>query len=85
MASGKGDVADLIFGFSIPRSADPVAVFDSMANAVEYAQKRLGGEIMLESGEPFGRNAAKAKIEAVLGKLQDTGFVPGESATLRVF
>jgi cell division protein ZipA len=85
MASGKGDVADLIFGFSIPRSADPVAVFDSMANTVEYAQKRLDGEIVLESGEPFDRHAAKARIEAVVGKLQDAGFVPGESATCRVF
>lgn len=85
MATGKGDVADLIFVFSIPRSADPVVVFESMANAVDYAQKRLGGDIVLESGEPFDRNAAKAKIEAVVGKLQDAGFVPGESATCRVF
>jgi cell division protein ZipA len=85
MATGKGDVADLVFVFSIPRSADPVVVFESMANAVDYAQKRLGGDIVLESGEPFDRNAAKAKIEAVVGKLQDAGFVPGESATCRVF
>jgi cell division protein ZipA len=85
MASGRGDVDDLISVFSIPRSSDPAVVFESMANAVEYAQKRLGGEIMLESGEPFDRGAERARIEAVVRKLQDAGFVPGESSTLRVF
>ena len=85
MATGKGDVADLIFGFSIPRSADPVVVFDSTANAVEYAQQRFGGEIVLESGESFDRDAERAKIADVVRKLREAGFVPGESATLRVF
>lgn len=85
MATGKGDVADLIFVFSIPRSADPVVVFESMANAVDYAQKRLGGEIVLQSGEPFDGGAERARIEDVVRKLREAGFVPGESATLRVF
>lgn len=85
MATGRGDVADLIFGFSIPRSADPVAVFLSMANAVEYAQKRLGGEIVLASSEPFDRDAETTRIENVVRKLREAGFEPGEYATCRVF
>lgn len=85
IATGDGDVEDLKFTFSIPRSADPVAVFDSMANAVEYAQKRLGGEIILRSGEPFDRTAERAKVEEIVEKLNEAGFVPGEPATCRVF
>lgn len=85
MASGEGDVHDLVFGFSIPRSADPVVVFDSMANAVEYAQQRLGGTIVLKSGEHFDRAAERAKVEGVVRKLRDAGFVPGEHSTCRVF
>jgi cell division protein ZipA len=85
IASGGGDVDDLIFYFSIPCSADPVAVFDSMANAVEYAQRRLGGKTVLRSGEPFGKEAERAKIERIVQRLKEAGFVPGESSTLRVF
>ena len=85
MATGKGDVDDLIFGFSIPRSADPVAVFESVADVVGYAQERLGGEVVLKSGEPFDRDAERAKIEDVVRKLREAGFVPGEHATCRVF
>jgi len=85
MASGQGDVGDLIFNFSIPRSADPLAVFDSMVKAVEYAQDRLGGTILLDAGEPFDREAERKKIENVVEELDKAGFVPGESATCRVF
>lgn len=85
MANGDGDVEDLVFGFSIPRSADPVAVFDSMANAVEYAQKRLGGEIVLGSGEPFNRTAERAEVAEIVEKLTEAGFPPGEHSTCRVF
>ncbi|MCA9142609.1 MAG: hypothetical protein KDB05_07475 [Planctomycetales bacterium] len=85
MASGDGDVDDLMFNFSIPRSADPVAVFDSMLSAVQYAQKRLGGEITLRSGEPFDRTAERAKVEEIVEKLNAAGFSPGEHSTCRVF
>ena len=85
IASGGGNVDDLIFYFSIPRSADPIAVFESMANAVEYAQRRLGGKTVLQSGEPFSKEAERAKIERTVQRLKEAGFVPGESSTLRVF
>jgi cell division protein ZipA len=85
MAKGDGDVDHLVFGFSVPRSVDPLASFESMADAVEYAQRRLGGEIMLESGEPFDRDAERARIEVIVRKLRDAGFEPGEHTTCRVF
>jgi cell division protein ZipA len=37
---------DLIFGFSVPRSADPERVFEMMIEAMEYCQKRLGGVLL---------------------------------------
>ncbi|HUE71998.1 MAG TPA: hypothetical protein VMP01_14015, partial [Pirellulaceae bacterium] len=64
--------------FSIPRSADPVAVFDSMAKAVEYAQHRLGGTIALRSGELFDKRSERAKIERIVKTLKEAGCVPGE-------
>lgn len=85
MASGEGDVDDLMFNFSIPRSADPVSVFDSMVNAVEYVQKRLGGAITLRSGEPFGRTSERAKVEEIVENLNEAGFPPGAYSTCRVF
>lgn len=78
IASGEGDLDDLIFSFSIPRSADPVAVFESMANAVEYAHQRLGGEIILGSGEPFDKATERNRIEDIVQKLKNSGFVPGQ-------
>lgn len=85
MASGAGDIDNLIFNFSIPRSAEPISVFDSTANAVEYAQKRLGGRIVLRSGEPFDKTLERAKVERVAKRLGEAGFRPGEMATCRVF
>ncbi len=62
-----------------------MAVLDSMASAVELVQKRLGGEIVLGSGGPFNKEAERKKVEVVVEKLKHAGFVPGESATCRVF
>lgn len=85
MVSGKGDVNDLIFSFSIPRSADPVAVFDSLVNAVEYARERLGGEIVLNSGQRPDITLERVQVEAIVQKLIEAGFTPGASSTSRVF
>jgi cell division protein ZipA len=85
IASGDGGIDDLMFNFSIPRSANPVAVFDSMSIAVQYARKRLGGEFMLRSSEPFDRTAQRAKVEEIVEKLNEAGFSPGEHSTCRVF
>ena len=85
MASGVGDVDDLMFNFSIPRSADPMTVFDSMVNAVKYAQGRLGGEIVTDSESSFDDSAERARVESVVEELNRAGFVPGESSTCRIF
>jgi hypothetical protein len=66
-------------------AADPVAVYDSMVNAAVYAQRRLGGEIVVGTEEPFEKAAERAKVVELVRKLRDAGFVPGESPTCRVF
>jgi cell division protein ZipA len=85
IAAGEGDVEDLIFYFSIPRSADPLAVYDSMVKAIEYAQQRLGGEIVVDSGQSFEPNAERKKVETISRLLKEAGLPPGASTTLRVF
>jgi len=43
------------------------------------------GKIVLGTGEPFDKAAERAKITEVVRKLREARFVPGESATCRVF
>ena len=79
MASGSGDVGDLIFNFLIPRSADPLVVFESLANAVEYPRNRLGGTVVLRTGKSFDKQAERKKIQRIVEKLDEAGFAPGDS------
>ena len=85
IATGKVQVQNLVFGYSIPRSADPVAIFDSMTKAVRYSQKRLGGELVDAEGRPFDEAAVRQEIKETVKRLKEANFVPGEGSTLRVF
>jgi len=85
IAAGRVQVQNLVFGYSIPRSADPKSVFKSMMKAVKYAQQRLGGEILDRQGQPLNESAFAEEIEGTVQELTDAGFTPGEGMTLRVF
>ncbi|REJ87207.1 MAG: hypothetical protein DWQ35_21935 [Planctomycetota bacterium] len=85
IAAGRVRVENLVFGYSIPRSADPKSVFESMMKAVQYAQERLGGEIHDAQGQPLDEAAIMQEIEGIVEKLNEVGFTPGEDSTLRVF
>lgn len=85
IAAGRVQVADLLFAFSIPRSAAPEKVFDSMMAAIRYAQKRLGGTLLDQSGKPLDENAARTDIKNVVEQLQQHGLKPGTNSVLRVF
>ena len=85
IAAGDVMVEDLVFGYSIPRSADPVAVFDSMIRAVEYAQRRLAGEITAEDGGPLDRGATRKAVAGIASELESLGFAPGSGNALRQF
>lgn len=52
--------------------------------AVRYAQERLGGSIVDESGNPLDEQAVRNEIEHIVRKLKEAGFAPGEHSTCRV-
>jgi cell division protein ZipA len=85
IVAGKTRLEDLVFGFSIPRSADAQIVLDSMLRAVSYAQDRLGGQILDRSGKPLDESKVREDTKAVVEKLKASGFEPGATATLQVF
>jgi cell division protein ZipA len=85
IAANQVRAQDLVFGFSIPRSAAPEAVFDSMLKAVVYTQRRLGGELHDAQGQRLDAERVRREIRAIVDKLDASGFKPGENSTLRVF
>lgn len=85
VANDRVNVSDLIFGYSLPRSADPVAVFERMIRAVKYAQRRLGGVITTEDGHAFDLTGTAREIQTLVIQLDELGFRPGSEAALRQF
>jgi len=83
--AGTQNPADLIFGFEVPRSIDPVNIFDAMADAVEYCQKRLGGTLLTAEGQPFDRQQEKEVITKLTDEMNAKGIPPGSPLTLRLF
>ena len=85
VAANRLNVNDLVFGYSIPRSADPVAVYEQMRKAVEYAQKRLGGTIVTEDGGGINHEEVLKEISAMSEELAKLGFRPGSDNALQQF
>lgn len=85
IAEDRLTAEDLIFGYSIPRSADPLGVFEQMIKAAHYAQKRLGGELVDHQGRPFDEAPMREEIEHIAERLRTEGIDPGGDAALRLF
>lgn len=85
VAADRVDVEDLIFGYSIPRSADPVNIYGRMVIAAAYAQKRLGGTITEGDGYPLESEATLQEIKTITDELTKLGFAPGSDNALRQF
>jgi len=86
ISANRLDVEDLIFSFSIPRSADPVGIFEKMYAAMHYAQKRLGGELSNHLGDKLDApNKYLEEIGYLAKILTDLGFEPGDQDALRLF
>lgn len=83
VAAGRVNVEDLVFVFSVPRTAKPVEVFDAMSKGVEYCRSRLGGTIHAGGGSDPAE--LRAQIVDVEKKLRESGLEPGASATLQLF
>lgn len=85
VAANQLNVEDLIFGYSIPRSADPFVVYERMREAVEYAQKRLGGKIVSDDGGQIQHEEVLKEIKAMSEELGKLGFRPGSDNALQQF
>jgi hypothetical protein len=82
---GQMNPQDLVFGFQIPRSADPKNIFDVMINSVKYCQKRLGGTILDKNGEPFNEVEAKKHLSEIVERMKAKGLTPGSENVLVLF
>jgi cell division protein ZipA len=85
IAAGLVHVEDLEFTYSLPRSADPIAVYGRMWTAVEYARTRLGGAVTAADGRPADRERETNAIASSAAELDALGFLPGSDEALRFF
>jgi hypothetical protein len=83
--AGKYNPENLFFGFSIPRCADPLGVFDHMVDAITYCQKRLGGTIVNSQGAPFDMPAERVQLSEFLTRMRGKGLIPGATLALRIY
>jgi len=82
---GNLNPQNLVFGFSVPRSADPKNVFEIMFNAVEYCQKRLGGQILDKNMQPFNVEKEQKEMKELLYRMESKGIKAGSDRALRIF
>lgn len=83
--AGKMNPADLVFGFSIPRSADPIGVYKAMVKSVQYCQKKLGGVILNQSGQALDENIELERLTKLVEAMKAKGIEPGSDHALRIF
>jgi len=83
--AGSMNPGDLIFGFVVPRSADPKNVFTAMLDAVKYCQSRLGGTIIAKDGGIFNEIKEKQELDDLIEKMKTEGLTPGSKRALRMF
>ncbi|MBI5543643.1 MAG: hypothetical protein HY901_07135 [Deltaproteobacteria bacterium] len=85
IAAGRLHVSNLVFDFSIPRSADPKVVLEGMLAAATYAQKRLGGALVDGEGGDLNPDVLRNQVANITARLTKAGFPPGHDATMRLF
>lgn len=85
IAANQVHVEDLIFLFSVPRCRAPLEVFDAMARAAEYSQRRLQGHIKDENGKNANLKAMKKRIADIEQRLRQAGLDPGSNDALRLY
>ncbi|AKU95847.1 Cell division protein ZipA [Labilithrix luteola] len=82
IADDRVHVGDLIFAFSIPRSADPAVVLEGMLAAATYTQTRLGGRLVDGKETDLDRDALRKQVAEVTIRLVNAGFPPGHHHTM---
>lgn len=82
---GNMNPQNLVFGFSIPRSADPKNIFEIMLNSVKFCQKRLGGQILDRNMKSFNEEKERQELTDFLKKMKQKGIEAGSDKALRMF
>lgn len=85
IAAGNVQTEDLIFGFSIPRSVAPQEVFKVMCEVTDYAQKRLGGQILDGNRNKLDKSAELDRIDFILKNLDNESIKSGIGDALYLF
>lgn len=85
IAAGNVQTKDLIFGFSIPRSIAPKEVFKIMCEVTDYAQKRLGGQILDVNGNKLDEKSELDRIDLILKNLDEESIKSGFEDALYLF
>lgn len=83
--NGNMNPENLIFGFSVPRSADPINIQKVMIEVVKYCKKRLGGEILDSNGNKFNEEKETLHMIEFVNKMKGKGLIPGSEDALRMF
>lgn len=76
---------DLVFGFIIPRSADPETIFEIVIEVATYCQSKLGGKLLNAEMKPFDVEAERKNLKELVAKMKKEGFIPGSNMCLRLF
>jgi len=82
---GNMNPQNLVFGFSIPRSADPKNIYEIMLNSVKYCHRRLGGQILDRNMKPLNEEKEKRELSAFIKRMEQKGLKAGSDKALRMF
>jgi len=82
---GKMNPTNIVFGFSIPRSADPINIYQVVINSINYCQEKLGGKIMNKEGKPFEEVLERKELEVLVKEMIDNDVIPGSDNALMLY
>ena len=76
---------NLVFGFNVPISVDPVNVYHIMLRAARYCQKRLGGQLYDKGANPLNELQEKQLLSDHLRKMQARNIPAGSFEARELF
>lgn len=85
LAKGEVQTTDLVFSFSIPRTANPQQILANMHRAASYCQRKLGGKLLTADHQPFNLATETQKCRLVEQSLRAQRLQPGQDETLYLF
>lgn len=76
---------DLVFGYTIPKNADPTGVFEVVVQCARYCQQQLGGNLLNQVGKPFEEDKARLELVEMVADMDKIGWTPGSQQMLSFF